>query len=317
MKFFRLLFNKSDPAATEDDAVDAAYRDVLSKPANNETVGTAELTAQATRKAHQRVERDRKSANPRQENGKAVKEPGSDKSTMSMIRDINAKLGTDGPSAKSDVSSTATPAAPAAPSIWDLDDEAPAQPSAAPDAAPAPAAQQSAAPAPRASARQRRTKTRLIGFEKSDGNVVDAFGQMSTPAEAEEEPAIKVTFPVGWLLVVKGPGRGESFPLINGLSSIGRGGDQTVPLKFGDGAISRSGHAAIVYDGDKRSFTLGHGNKANIVRLNDQPLISNELLKNGDIIRIGETTLRLVTLCGDDFDWSEFEDGGDEDVAIA
>lgn len=316
MKFFRLLFNKSDPAAADDDAVDAAYSDVLSKPANNEAIGTAELTAQATRKAHQRVERDRNKANSDQASGK---EPGSDKSTMSMIRDINAKLGTDAPSAKSDVSSSAAPAASAAPSIWDLDDDAPAQPGTAPapTSAPAPAAQAAAAPAPRATARQRRTKTRLIGFEKSDGNVVDAFGQMSAPAEAEEEPAIKVTFPVGWLLVVKGPGRGESFPLINGLSSIGRGGDQTVPLKFGDGAISRSGHAAIVYDGDKRSFTLGHGNKANIVRLNDQPLISNELLKNGDIIRIGETTLRLVTLCGDDFDWSDFDDGGDEDVAIA
>lgn len=294
MKFFRNLFGKSVQSDSDNETVEAAYADVLSKPARNDVVGTAELTAAATRKAHQRAERGQEGAAV-----SATPEPTSDKSTMSMIRDINAKLGSDGKAPKVVESG---PAESAAPSIWDLDDEE-ASPSMA-DPAPS-----------RASARQRRTKTRLIGFEKSDGNVVDAFSQM--PAAAEEEPAPKVTFPVGWILVVKGPGRGESFPLINGLSSIGRAVDQTVALKFGDASISRQGHAAIVYDNESRTFTLGHGNKANIVRLNDQPLISKEQVKNGDIIRIGETTLRLVTLCGDDFDWTDFEDGGEEDVAIA
>ena len=62
---------------------------------------------------------------------------------------------------------------------------------------------------------------------------------------------------------------------------------------------------------------MGHGGKSNIVRLNDKPLISNEALKTGDVIRIGETVLRFVALCDDTFSWNDGASGEDEDVAIA
>jgi len=201
--------------------------------------------------------------------------------------------------------------------IWDLEDDAapaaatpePAAP-AAPVATPAPAAE---APSPaRSPARSRRTKTRLIGFEKSDGDVVDLFND--SPAAA---PTKSVKFPVGWIVVADGPGRGESFSLMSGMSQIGRGEDQAVQLDFGDNSISRSNHAAIVFDADAKEFLLGHGGKSNIVRLNDKPLISNEALKTGDTIRIGETLLRFVALCDKSFNWSDGSSGEDEDVAIA
>jgi len=186
-------------------------------------------------------------------------------------------------------------------SIWDLDDAAPAT------------------PAPKSPARKRRTKTRLIGFDTSQGDVVDLFKD----APAGPAPVKTTRFPVGWLLITDGPGRGESFALTTGLSQIGRGEDQSVQLDFGDAAISRQNHAAIVYDPAERSFLLGQGGKSNIVRLNGTPVISNEPVKTGDTIKIGETTLRLVTLCGKDFDWADTEtketDDGEEneDVAIA
>ena len=102
------------------------------------------------------------------------------------------------------------------------------------------------------------------------------------------------------------------------MSQIGRGEDQSVQLDFGDNSISRSNHAAIVYDPEEKEFTLGHGGKSNIVRLNDKPLISNETLKTGDTMRIGETVLRFVALCDENFNWDEKDaDGEDEDVAIA
>ena len=174
------------------------------------------------------------------------------------------------------------------------------------------------APAPveqRASSRARRNRTRLIGFDKSDGDVVDLFEDAPT---AEVAKADRVQFPVGWVLVMEGPGRGFSFPLLAGMSQIGRGEDQAISLDFGDTAISRNNHAAIVYDPKERTFLLGHGGKANIVRLNDKPVISNETLSDGDQIQIGETTLQLKTLCGPDFDWTD-ADGEEEqdDVAIA
>lgn len=198
--------------------------------------------------------------------------------------------------------------------IWDLEDDgtsselpqtAPDLPTRAPAAAPA-------AEAARSPGRARRTKTRLIGFEKSDGDVVDLFNDSP---KAVKTP--RVQFPVGWLVVTEGPGRGECFALMSGMSQIGRGEDQAVKLDFGDNSISRSNHAAIVYDPDNKEFLLGHGGKSNIVRLNNKPLISNEPLQSGDVMRIGETVLRFVALCGPTFNWSEGTPGEDEDVAIA
>ncbi len=206
-------------------------------------------------------------------------------------------------------------AAPAAPNIWDMEEGditgALPEPSAA--AASAADSAVASAAAARSPARSRRTKTRLIGFEKSDGDVVDLFNDAPKAA-----PTKSVKFPVGWIVVTEGPGRGESFSLFAGMSQIGRGEDQAIQLDFGDNSISRSNHAAIVYDADTKEFLLGHGGKSNIVRLNDKPLISNESLKTGDVMRIGETVLRFVALCDKSFNWS---DGAtteeDEDVAIA
>lgn len=188
--------------------------------------------------------------------------------------------------------------------IWDMDDSG---------SAPLPAAAAAAPAAPaRAPARGRRVKTRLIGFERSDGDVVDLFDEAPKPAQVK-----RAKFPVAWIVVAEGPGRGESFPLFAGMSSIGRGEDQTVQLDFGDGSISRTNHAAIVFDPDTKEFLLGHGGKSNIVRLNGKPVISNEALGNGDMIALGETKLRFVPLCGEDFDWGKDASGEDDDVAIA
>lgn len=209
------------------------------------------------------------------------------------------------------------PAAAPAVNIWDLedDDTSTALPPPTAPAAPAPRASEPAvasAAAARSPARSRRTKTRLIGFDKSDGDVVDLFN------DAPAAPTTKsVRFPVGWIVVSEGPGRGESFSLLAGMSQIGRGEDQAVQLDFGDNSISRSNHAAIVYDATTKEFLLGHGGKSNIVRLNDKPLISNENLKTGDLIRIGETVLRFVALCDGSFDWDNGTNEEDEDVAIA
>ena len=144
-----------------------------------------------------------------------------------------------------------------------------------------------------------RVKTTFLGFERSDGRIEDVFDRARDSVSAE-----RIMFPVGWMVVVDGPGRGTSFTLLAGVSQIGRGEDQAVQLNFGDNGISRSNHAAIAYDDEERKFYLGHGGKSNIVRLNGKPVLSTEPLGNGDRIRIGETTLSFVAFCGADFNWS-------------
>jgi hypothetical protein len=117
-----------------------------------------------------------------------------------------------------------------------------------------------------------RVKTRLLGFDSSIGAGTDPF------EAAPPQAAAVVRFPVGWIVVVDGPGRGASFTLFNGVSAIGRGDDQPVKLDFGDTSISRTNHAVVAYDNEQRKFFLGHGGKANIVRLNGKPVLSTEEL---------------------------------------
>ena len=153
-------------------------------------------------------------------------------------------------------------------------------------------------------------KTRLMGFDTSDGRVVDLFDEDNA---AKSTP--RMTFPVGLVMIVKGPGLGETFALQSGMSQIGRGEDQAVRLDFGDTAISRTNHAAIVYDPKEKSFLLGHGGKSNIVRVNGKPVVSTMDLSDSDEIEIGETKMRFIAICSDKFSWedTETQEGSDDD----
>ncbi len=158
-------------------------------------------------------------------------------------------------------------------------------------------------PAPsmgRGASRAGRVKTRLLGFSPAQAEDSDPFAR----SQKETAPAY-TRFPVGWLAIVQGPGRGAAFTLFSGVTVIGRGANQTVRLDFGDNSISRDNHAAIAYDPEQKAFYVGHGGKANLVRRNDRPVLSTETLTAGDLIRIGETTLRFVPLCGADFGWDQ------------
>ena len=157
-------------------------------------------------------------------------------------------------------------------------------------------------------------KTRLMGFDTSDGRVVDLFENETI----ETAQTGRCAFPVGWVIVTEGPGKGECFAIKAGMSQIGRGEDQAVRLDFGDMAISRSNHAAVVYDIKTHTFLLGHGGKANLVRLNGKPVVATHDLKDGDSIEIGETHLQFKSLCSTGFNWEQAEEKGeDDDVEIA
>jgi hypothetical protein len=169
--------------------------------------------------------------------------------------------------------------------------------------------------------RPTRSKTCILGFELQPASVVPLFDDTEkslVPVAAANRGQGYVMFPTGWLVVKAGPGLGTAFALSQGVSQIGRGTDQTVALDFGDMAISRQNHAAIAYDAGTHQFHIGHGGKSNLVRLNGKPLLSTEVVGDGDEIQIGETTLILKVLCTPSFNWSSSEAGGDShDVAIA
>lgn len=153
-----------------------------------------------------------------------------------------------------------------------------------------------------------RVKTRLLGFQPGDDGQKDIFEAAKETAGPEA-----TEFPVGWIVVTDGPGRGKCFTLFNGVSNIGRGEDQAVRLDFGDTSISRNNHAAVAYDNEQSKFFLGHGGKSNLVRLNGKPVLSTEEMSAGDEIRIGETTLTFIALCGPDFSWTGQSDTHQDD----
>lgn len=143
-----------------------------------------------------------------------------------------------------------------------------------------------------------RKKTRIMGFG-GDDELNDLFDISA------EEASVALEFPVGWLVIIEGHGRGTAFVLQNPVSSIGRGQGQTIMLNYGDDTISRSNHAAIAYDDQMNACFLGFGGKANLVRLNGRPVLGTEQLTHGDVIRVGETNLKYVALCGPDFSWQD------------
>ena len=170
--------------------------------------------------------------------------------------------------------------------------------------APQPSNDPAATEEPAKPTRRGRVKTRLLGFQadEPEKNIFETAG-----AAQSSEPDM---FPVGWMVVVSGPGRGASFCLHNGVSLIGRGDDQAIRLDFGDNSISRNNHASVAFDDESNQFFLGHGGKSNIVRLNKKPVLSTEELSDGDEIRLGETTLRFAAFCSSSFGWSEENENG-------
>ena len=113
--------------------------------------------------------------------------------------------------------------------------------------------------------------------------------------------------PVGWLVVISGPGQGNFVVLGNGVNSIGRDASERLVLDFGDQHISRKSHAIITYDPRSKKFYLQQGGGINLIYVNDAPVLTpQELQPNTDIV-LSATTLRFVPLCGESFDWDQVD----------
>ena len=114
--------------------------------------------------------------------------------------------------------------------------------------------------------------------------------------------------PVGWLVIVRGPGKGRVLTLGLGLNIIGRSPDMRVCLDYGDNNISRTNHARIVYEPRKRQYLLSHGDGTNLTYLDNELVMTPVELGSGGEIQLGNTTLRFQAFCGSAFDWQDIDD---------
>lgn len=114
------------------------------------------------------------------------------------------------------------------------------------------------------------------------------------------------TTPVtGWLVIIRGPGRGQALAIRYGQQGIGRDVSQAICLDFGDQEISRLKHAGIVYDPKGRRFYIQPGEGTNLAYLNEAPVLAPTELINGAELQLGQTALRFVALCGAEFSWDD------------
>ena len=124
-----------------------------------------------------------------------------------------------------------------------------------------------------------------------------AFSRTPNAASTGRPP-----FPVGWMVVVEGPGVGNWFLLENGVSHIGSAEGQTIRLDFGDQSVEPAGHAAIGYDETNHGFVVAAPSGPG-VRLNGIEIGAHARLRDGDVISLGGTSLRMVALCSPNFHW--------------
>ena len=84
--------------------------------------------------------------------------------------------------------------------------------------------------------------------------------------------------------------------MFSGTNQLGRYPDNKIALDFGDNAISRHQHAIITYSRGDRMFRILDGGKPNPVLVNGAKVGADQVLKDGDTVRIGMTTLRFSVL---------------------
>ncbi len=130
--------------------------------------------------------------------------------------------------------------------------------------------------------------------------------QPSGPDKAASVSEVMDDPPVGWLVVVRGPGQGKVLTIGNGSNAIGRDPGERICLDFGDEMISRHGHTIITYDPRGRKFYIQHGGGKNLTYVEEYPVLLPTELEAFSKIQIGETVLLFVPLCGERFDWAEY-----------
>lgn len=130
----------------------------------------------------------------------------------------------------------------------------------------------------------------------------------------------------GWLVVTGDPGgaasraerslRGRDLRLVSGVNRIGRDPEMEICIDNGDDKISRNRHCAITFDPETNRFFLHSGENRHLTYIYRQAsaageitgwdvLLDPHLLQPMDQLRVGDTVLIFVPLCGEAFSWDE------------
>ncbi|WPL17901.1 hypothetical protein Thiowin_02944 [Thiorhodovibrio winogradskyi] len=147
-----------------------------------------------------------------------------------------------------------------------------------------------------------------------EASVTRAAGRASSPPQRDDgvtrhvwaEKLGGIDPVVGWLVCIAGPDKGRDFRIHSERNFIGRAPTMDIAIA-GDASISRENHSVISYNPKKNRFSLAPGDSRGLVYLNDEEVLSAEVLKPYDAIELGSTKLLFVPFCNETFHWTEGE----------
>lgn len=116
----------------------------------------------------------------------------------------------------------------------------------------------------------------------------EALDDISTQLIRDKSNAV-----VAKLTITEGPGVGNAVSIFSGTNQIGRGDDMRVQINFGDDTISRQQHAVITFDMKNLEVRIYDGGRPGGLWVNGERITADAQVKLGDLIKLGETTLRL------------------------
>jgi len=131
---------------------------------------------------------------------------------------------------------------------------------------------------------------------------INSVKEDNTPKEVQPPQAKEVVL-AGWLIIISESGKGESFEVTFGFNSIGRSDSNHITITNQDNSISRERHASVIYDYSNNIYFLKHEDGKYLTYLNGAVVLETKELKGFDKLKIGNTELLFVPLCGEQFKW--------------
>lgn len=107
----------------------------------------------------------------------------------------------------------------------------------------------------------------------------------------------------GWLVIISKQGKGMSFDITFGFNNIGKDSNNHISIQNKDNLISKEKHASIIYDYSNNIYFLKHEDGKYLTYLNGSLVLEVKELKGFDKIKVGNTQLLFVPLCGKKFKW--------------
>ncbi len=138
----------------------------------------------------------------------------------------------------------------------------------------------------------------------SDKPTVAYYSGQKEKSKDEPEQVKSIDPVVGWLVCIEGPDKGRDYRVKAEKNFIGRSSMMDICIS-GDQRVSRENHAIIAYEPRHAEFRLYPGDARGLVYLNDSMVDVSAVLHPFDKIEIGNSSLRFVPFCGEQFRWGE------------